>query len=125
MSKALRIAQESIEKNGKLDLKTEGLSPQEEYLLMTATLALRKTPQERRAEWKNCEEIAKRLDAGGIIDLPFIERLKHRQAASYQRQQALERERGRGRVCCKDLERMISLPLISAVRVSPISGNVS
>ena len=93
MSKALRIAQDCIKNNRvRRDLK-EVLTPQKERLYVSVMMAYQESPDEYSAKLKHFEGVAERLDAGGIIDLPIIERMKFRQTATYQRQQAIEQER--------------------------------
>jgi len=83
MSKSLKLAQEIHRTGRKLtDAERNGLTVQEGNLLLQVGIFLERSTNSASPfkSWEDCETVARALDAGGVLDDPFVQRMSHRAA---------------------------------------------
>jgi len=83
MSKALQYALEKHRTGQKItpdDVDRQGFTVQERTLLVNARMCLESPESSLYQSWAQCEAIARSLDAGGVLDDPFVLRMRHMMA---------------------------------------------
>ena len=91
MSRALALAREMHSSGRSLtDAEKNSLTPQEMTLLTNASMCLKNPQSEVVQDWKSLTDTAERLDKGGVLEPPFMLRVRHRAACDNARRMYMQ-----------------------------------